>query len=198
MSRPAEFITASQALHFLADPKRGASREDAGNAGRASEGRWDMAQARLIEAHVKGRINLIGRKGDVADFDGKLGPFARIPNRYFAYDVILGDSLIARPRRHGPPATRKIWRDVKMARSEFEAAFKSTSAEAALRRWWKEKTARDGRPPSESDAYIEFAQRQRPKLPRAWLCEHLKTFPKSWRRKPLYRPPGCARKARKS
>src|SRR5436305_8690978 len=121
---PAQFITASQALHYLANPKRSTSK--AGHAGKAL---WDIAQARLIRAHIKGTITLIGRKVDVADFDGKPHPFERIPNQYFAHDVILGDSLIACPRRNRVPGTREIWRDVKMARSEFETEFKSASAE---------------------------------------------------------------------
>jgi hypothetical protein len=192
-STPAEFITASEAIRYLADPKHGASRS-----GRASETRWDEAQARLIKAHVKGRINLIGRKGDVGDFDDKPGPFKRIPDKFFSRDVILGDSLITRPPRKGLPATRKIWREVKMTRNEFEAEFKSASAEAALLAWWKDRTKREGKPPTARDAYLQFAQRQKPKLPWAWLTNHLKTFPKSWRRKSSGRPtPVSGRKAKK-
>lgn len=57
-------------------------------------------------------------------------------------------------RRNGMPSSREFWRDVKMARSEFESEFKSTSAETAFRKWWTEKTEHDGLPPTERDAYL--------------------------------------------
>lgn len=149
-STPAEFVTASQAIQWLAKPNRSAAKHETS---------WDSAQARVIRAHVNGRINLIGRKEDVTGLAGKPTPLERIPSKYFAHDVVLGDSLFARPHKKGPPVTRETWRDVKMARSEFEAEFKHTSAEAALLRWWKETTRREGRSPTERDAFLEFAQR---------------------------------------
>jgi hypothetical protein len=189
---PAEFVTPSQALDYLAGPKGPPLRLYA--TGRPGETRWDMAQACLIKAHIEGRINLVGRKGDVANLDAQSDAFERIPNEYFARDVVLGDTLVAPPSRRGQLADAEFWRDVKMPRVEFEAAFKSSSAENALLRWWKAKTRYDGKPPTEWDAYVLFAQRQRPKLPRRWLTEQLKKLPKTARRKGSGRPPNAARK----
>jgi hypothetical protein len=155
-----------------------------------------MAQACLIGAHIEGRVNLVGRKGDVSDLDAKSDTFERIPNEYFEHDVVLGETLVAPPRRPGQLADAEFWRDVKMPRTEFEAAFKSSSAEDALLRWWKAKTRHDGKPPTEWDAYLLFAQRQRPKLPRRWLTEQLKKLPKESRRKGSGRPPDSVRKAK--
>ena len=197
---PGYFFTATQVLNYLANPKQSASAN--ANESRPSEANWEKAQARLIKAHLKGKINLIGRKVDVGDFYAKPGPFERIPNQYFAHDAVLGDSLIARPSPVGVPIIREIWHEVKMKRSEFEAEFKSESTEAALRKWWMETWKRDGRPPTEKDAYWQFAVRQNPKLPRPWVAMHLKTLPKDWRRVApsieLHRARLKAAKARKS
>jgi len=190
----AEFVTPSQALGYLAGPKGPPLRAYA--TGRRDETLWDMAQACLIKAHIEGRVNLAGRKGDASNLEAKSDAFERIPNEYFAHDVILGDSLVAPPHRRGPLANAEFWRDVKMPRREFEAAFKSSSAEDALLRWWKAKTRYDGKPPTEMDAYLLFAQRQRPKLPRRWLTDQLKKLPKSVRRKGSGRPPDSVRKAK--
>lgn len=191
---PAEFITPSQALDYLAGPKGPSLRLYA--TGRRGETRWDMAQACLIKAHIEGRVNLFGRKGDVSNLDAKSDAFERIPNEYFAHDVILGDSLVAPPRQRGQLATAEFWRDVRMPRLEFEEEFKSSSAEDALLRWWKAKARYDGKPPTERDAYLLFAQRQRPPLPRRWLTEQLKKLPKASRRKGSGRPPNWLRKQR--
>jgi hypothetical protein len=83
-----------------------------------------------------------------------------------------------------------------MPRGEFEATFKPASAEDALLKWWKAKTKQDGQPPTEWDAYLLFAQQQRPKLPRRWLTEELKKLPRNTRRKGSGRPPDSVRKAR--
>jgi hypothetical protein len=190
----AEFVTPSQALDYLTGPKGPPLRAHA--TGRRGETRWDMAQACLIAAHVEGRINLVGRKGDVSDLDAKSDAFERIPDEYFEHDVVLGDSLIASSYRRGKHAVAEFWRDVKMTRVEFEAAFKSSSSEDALLRWWKAKTRYDGKPPTEWDAYVLFAQRQRPKLPRRWLTDELKKLPKELRRKGSGRPPDSVRKAK--
>jgi len=190
----AEFVTPSQALEYLAGPKGPPLRQYA--TGRRHETLWDMAQACLIKAHIEGRINLVGRKGDVSDLDAKSDSFERIPNEYFEHDVVLGETLVAPPRRPGQLADAEFWRDVKMPRTEFEAAFKSSSSEAALLRWWKAKTRYDGKPPTEWDAYVLFAQRQRPKLPRRWLTDELKKLPKDLRRKGSGRPPDSVRKAK--
>ena len=188
----AEFVTPSQALDYLSGSKGPPLRAYA--TGRRGETRWDMAQACLIKAHIEGRVNLVGRKGDVSDLDTISTALERIPNAYFAHDVILGDSLVAPPSRRGEHANAEFWRDVKMPRREFEAAFKSSSAEDALLRWWKAKARYDGKPPTERDAYMLFAQRQQPKLPRRWLTEQLKKLPKTSRRKGSGRPPDSARK----
>ncbi len=191
---PAEFVTATQALDYLVGPKGPALHHYA--TGRRGETRRDMAQACLIKAHIEARVNLVGRKGDVSNLDAKSDAFERIPNEYFAHDVILGDSLVAPPHRRGQLANAEFWRDVKMPRQEFEAEFKSSSAEDALLRWWKAKARYDGKPPTERDAYLLFAQRQRPRLPRRWLTEQLKKLPKSSRRKGSGRPPDSVRKAK--
>jgi hypothetical protein len=188
---PAEFITASQALDFLVGPNGPPLHPYA--TGHPGETRWEMAQACLISAHTEQRINLIGRKGDMSNLDARSRAFERIPNEYFAHDVVLGDSLVAPPRRGGR-TNGEFWRDVKMRRKAFEAEFKFSSAEDALIRWWKAKTRHDGKPPTEQDAHLLFAQRQQPRLPRRWLCQQLKKFPKDWRRKGSGRPPGSGRK----
>lgn len=187
---PAEFVTASQALDYLVGPKGPELHPYA--TGHPGETRWEMAQACLIKAHKEKRINLIGRKGEMSNPGARSSAFARIPNEYFARDVILGDSLVAPPRRGGR-ANGEFWRDVKMRRTEFEAEFKTSSAEEALIRWWKARMRHEGLPPTEYDALVMFAQKQRPPLPRRWLCKQLKKFPKDWRRKPPGRPPGSAR-----
>ena len=189
---PAEFVTPSQALDYLAGPESPSPRPHA--RGRQGETPWDIAQARLIKAHIAGRLNLVGRKGHVNGPDAVADAFARIPNEIFAPGIILGDTIVAPPRRHGQPASGEFWRDVKMPRKEFEAAFKPVSSEEALRKWWKEKTKQDGQPPTEYDAYLQFAQQQVPKLPRRWLTEELKKLPRSVRRKPSGRPPDSAQK----
>jgi hypothetical protein len=191
---PAEFIMPSQALAFLAGPKGPPLGPYA--TGRRGQTPWEMAQACLIKAHIAGRVNLVGRKGDVGNLDAIPDVFERIPNDFFAPDVLLGDSLVAPPRRRGEQASGEFWRDVKMPRVEFEAAFKSVRAEDALLRWWKAKEKYDGKPPTERDAYLLFAQRQRPKLPRRWLTEQLKKLPRSTRRKPPGRLPDSVRKAK--
>ncbi len=191
---PAEFVTPSQALDYLATPESSSVRPSA--SGRRDETSWDMAQTRLIKAHIAGRINLVGRKGDVNDPDAVAEAFERIPNEIFAPGIILGDTIVAPPHRRGKPASGEFWRDVKMPRKEFEATFKPMSAEEALLKWWKAKTKQDGNPPAEYDAYLLFAQQQVPKLPRRWLTEELKKLPGSIRRKGSGRPPDSARKAR--
>lgn len=190
---PGKFITASQALQSLADPEGSALGPSAAYC--TSEARWVMAKAALIAAHTKGALNLLGRKGEVAPLGTKANAFERIPNQTFAQNVILGDNLIARPGGRGSPAAREFWRDVKMPRHEFEAEFKFSNAEDDLREWWKEKTALDGKPPTERDAYLLFALAQKPRLPRRWLCKELKKFPESWRRKGSGRPPDSQREA---
>ena len=191
---PAEFITPSQALAYLAGPKGPPLSHHA--TGRRGETRRDMAQACLIAAHIEGRINLVGRRGDVNDLDARSDALERIPNDYFEHDIVLGDTLVAAPSRPGQLASAEFWRDVKMRREEFEAEFKSSSSEAALLRWWKAKTRHDGKPPTEYDALVLFAQRQRPPLPRRWLTEQLKKLPKDLRRKGSGRPPDSERKQR--
>lgn len=191
---PAEFVTPSQALDYLAGPERPSVRPHA--TGRLGETPWDMAQARLVKAHIAGRVNLVGRKGDVNDPDAVADAFERIPNDFFAPGIILGDTLVAPTRRRGKPASGEFWRDVKMPRAEFEATFKSASAEDALLKWWIAKAKQDGKPPTEWDAYLQFAQQQQPKLPRRWLTEQLKKLPRSARRKGSGRPPDSVRKAR--
>lgn len=190
---PAEFITPSQALEYLTGPESPSLRPHATN--RRGETLMDMAQARLVKAHISGRVNLIGRKGDVHDLDAVSNQFERIPNAFFAPDVILGETLVVPPPRPGKPASGEFWRDVKMPRKEFEATFKPESAEDALLKWWKAKTKQDGKPPTEYDAYLLFAQQQVPKLPRRWLTKELKKLPGSTRRKGSGRPPDTARKA---
>jgi hypothetical protein len=78
---PAEFVTPSQALDYLAGPESSSLRSHA--AGRRGETPLDMAQARLIKAHIAGRVNLVGRKGDVNDLDAVPDAFERIPNEFF-------------------------------------------------------------------------------------------------------------------
>ncbi|HLY05991.1 MAG TPA: AP2 domain-containing protein [Rhizomicrobium sp.] len=192
---PAEFITASQALDYLVGPRGPPLHPYA--AGHRGETRREMAQACLIKAHTEQRIALVGRKGDMSNPAARSRAFERIPNEDLSRDVILGDSLVATPRRSGR-ANGEFWRDVKLRRKEFEAEFKFSSAEDALIRWWRAKTRHDGKPPTERDALVQFAQRQRPRLPRRWLCQQLKKFPKNWRRKGTGRPPGSGdkRKAR--
>jgi hypothetical protein len=191
---PAEFVTPSQALDYLAGPESSSLRPHA--AGRRGETPLDMAQARLIKAHIAGRVNLVGRKGDVNDLDAVTDAFDRVPNEFFAPGIILGDTIVAPPRRRGQPASGEFWRDVKMPRGEFEAAFKPARAEDALLKWWKAKTKQDGQPPTEWDAYMLFARQQQPRLPRRWLTEQLKKLPRSVRRKGSGRPPDSVRKAR--
>ena len=189
---PAEFVTPSQALEYLTGPEGSSVRAT----GRRGETPWEMAQARLVRAHIAGKVNLVGRKGNVNGLDPAPDTWERIPNEIFVPDIILGDTVVALPRRHGQPASGEFWRDVKMPRKEFEAAFKPMSSEDALLKWWKEKTRQDGKPPAEYDAYLLFAQRQTPRLPRRWLTEELKKLPRSVRRKPPGRPPDSARKGR--
>jgi hypothetical protein len=191
---PAEFVTPSQALDYLVGAESPSVRAPA--AGRRGETALDKAQARLIKAHIAGRVNLVGRKGDVHDLDAVTDAFERIPNDIFAPGIILGDTIVAVPRRRGQPASGEFWRDVKMPREEFEAAFKPESAEDALLKWWKAKTKQDGQPPTEWDAYLLFARQQQPRLPRRWLTEQLKKLPRSARRKATGRPPDAVRKAR--
>ncbi|HEX4158787.1 MAG TPA: AP2 domain-containing protein [Rhizomicrobium sp.] len=191
---PAEFVTPSQALEYLTGPEGSSLRPHATS--RRGETPWELAQARLIRAHIAGRVNLVGRKGDVNDLDAVSDVFERIPNEIFAPDIILGDTIVALPTRRGKPASGEFWRDVKMPRKEFEAAFKPSSAEDALLEWWKAKTKQDGKPPTEYDAYLQFAQQQQPRLPRRWLTEELKKLPRSVRRKGSGRPPDAARKPR--
>ncbi|HTT82111.1 MAG TPA: hypothetical protein VMF67_01380 [Rhizomicrobium sp.] len=192
---PAEFITPSQALEYLADQESPSLQPDA--TGRRGETPLDIAQARLIKAHIAGRVNLVGRKSDVNDLDAVADAFERIPNDFFAPGIILGDTIVAPLRRRGKPASGEFWRDVKMPRMEFEATFKPERAEDALLKWWKAKTKQDGKPPTEFDAYFMFAQAQQPKLPRRWLTEQLKKLPRSLRRKGSGRPPDSARKGRR-
>jgi hypothetical protein len=193
---PAEFITPSQALDYMAGPNGPPLRPHA--AGRRTETPWELAQARLIKAHLAGRVNLVGRQGDVNDLDAVPDGFERIPNDVFVPGIVLGDTLVALPGRRGRPATGKFWRDVKMPREEFEAAFKPVSAEDALLEWWEAKTRQDGKPPTELDAYLLFAQQQQPRLPRRWLTQQLKKLPASVRRKGSGRPPDSVRKTRVS
>lgn len=190
---PAEFVTPSQALDYLTGPE-GSSRSQ--STGRRGETVWDIAQARLIRAHIAGKVNFVGRKGDVNDIGAVAGEFERIPNEIFAPGIVLGDTVTAPSGRRGKTASAEFWRDLKMPRKEFEAAFKPISAEEALRKWWKEKTKQDGQPPTEYDAYLLFALQQVPRLPRRWLTEELKKLPRSVRRKPSGRPPDSARNGR--
>jgi hypothetical protein len=190
---PAEFVTPSQALEYLTGPEASSRTPAAGSGSRTP---WDLARVRLIRAHVTGKINLVGRKGHVNGPDAAPDVFERIPNEILVPDIILGDTIVALPRRHGQPASGEFWRDVKMPRKEFEAAFKPVSSENALLKWWKEMAAQNGKPPTEIDAYLLFAQQQVPKLPRRWLTEELRKMPRSVRRKGSGRPPGTAQKAR--
>lgn len=190
---PAQFISASQALDYLAGPKGPPLQPHA--SGRRGETRREMAQALLIKAHKAGRVNLLGRRGDMNNPGAGSRAFERIPNEFFSPDVILGDSLVAPPGRRGR-ANEEFWRDVKMPRKAFEAEFKPVSAEDALVEWWKARTRADGKPPTEYEALLHFAQKQQPPLPRRWLCKQLKKFPKDWRRKPSGRPPDAVRRQR--
>jgi hypothetical protein len=191
---PAEFVTPSQALDYLVGTESPSLQPR--QTRRRQETPFDKAQARLIRAHKAGRINLVGRKGDVHDLDAVSDVFDRVPNEIFVPGIIVGDTIVAQPPRPGRPASGEFWRDVKMPRKEFEAAFKPMSAEEALLKWWKAKTKQDGKPPTEWDAYLLFARQQQPRLPRRWLTEELKKLPRSVRRKGSGRPPDPVRKAR--